>query len=70
MASQAAARTQEVLHSLAKVKMCIRDRPSPGHGNVLGLANATPDMLAALEQLSKAGYPVAQQVLGLSLIHI
>jgi hypothetical protein len=38
--------------------------PSPGHGNVLGLANATPDMLAALEQLSKAGYPVAQQVLG------
>ena len=38
--------------------------PSPGHGNVLDLANATPDMLAALEQLSKAGYPVAQQVLG------
>lgn len=42
--------------------------PTPGHGDVLNHADATPDTLAALEQLARAGYPIAQQVLGKALM--
>ena len=42
--------------------------PSPENKNILDQANSMPGMLPALEQLSKAGYPIAQQALGKTLI--
>ena len=41
---------------------------SPENKNILDQANSMPGMLPALEQLSKAGYPIAQQALGKTLI--
>lgn len=38
--------------------------PTPGHAEIITHANATPDTLKVLEQLSKAGYPIAQYALG------
>lgn len=37
--------------------------PDPGHQGIFTQANATGDTLAALEQLSTAGYPIAQYAL-------
>lgn len=42
--------------------------PSPENENILDQASSMPGMLPALEQLSKAGYPIAQQALGKTLM--
>ena len=42
--------------------------PSPENKNILDQASSMPGMLPALEQLSKAGYPIAQQALGKTLM--
>lgn len=42
--------------------------PSPENKNILDQTSSMPGMLPALEQLSKAGYPIAQQALGKTLM--
>lgn len=54
-----------LLHDPAYKKLVAEvTAPSPGNRNLLDQTAPTPDILAALEQLSKAGYPVAQLALG------